>query len=218
MHKGKESIRSHPEILAVPLAQGVLYLSGQMMESGRLDIGTVLQGQFIQESLEILAGTEIKAYSRREGLRDKALQQAVGAGQIWQVAVDGMVAASEFYQMPEYDGLDRQRGAAVLAHAVLKSEFLAKTGENGLGRRLQQSLGTSGAAEKFQLDMERSNVNRWLCSQSREQILDLVSTAKGNQKIMQAVHGDLRAQTSAGRRSGRVLAQAHGKEDKAAHI
>lgn len=214
LQEGKEDIYVHPEHLAQPLTQGVLYLSEQMIVSQMLDIETILRGQLIQESLDILEGVEIKGCARRMGLKDKALQQAVGAGQIWQVGIDGMIAASELYQMTENTNLDRQRGAEILAYSVMKDSFLKKKGENGFGQKLQQSMGTSHiAAENFQQELRNSTANDWLCSNKREQILDMISSIKGNRKLMQAFQKDLYRKVSVDTRNERGLV--HRQENNA---
>lgn len=182
------NIDSNPELFAKPLIQGVLYLSDSMAASRIFNTGTILQGQLIRESLDILSGVEIKRYAIEQGLNGKMLQQAVGAGQIWQVGVDGMIATSELYQMSERENLDKQRGSEILAYAVLKDSFLKKNDKNELGQKIQQSMGTSiMAAEKLQHDLKYGSVNDWLCSQKRTEILDMVSTIKGNEKIIQAL-------------------------------
>lgn len=218
LQEGTIDIDVHPEILAEPLVQGVFYLSEKMIESRMLDTETIYQGQLIQESLGILEGTEMKECAEKLGLKDVALQQAVGAGQIWQIGIDGMIAASELYQMSEHESLDRQRGAEILAHTVLKDRFMKKTEENELGQKLQQSMGTSCmAAENFQQELEHGDASQWLCSQSREQILDMISTIKGNQKIVQAFHKDLQVKLpTEDKNIDKALTQTQMQEEKLA--
>lgn len=203
---GIKNLYINMEFLAKPLIKGTLYLSEQMVEAGNLGVETILKGQLIQDALNILEGSELKVYSENNGLSGKTLQQAVGAGQIWQISVDGMVVQKEFYQNQDSTGLDSRQAASVLAYAALKNSFMKKAYQEDFGRKLQQSMGTSYmAAENFQKDLESGAANKWLISLKRDELLDIVSSVKGERKIVQAINMDLRKEVSADKEKNNEL-------------
>lgn len=203
---GIKNLYINMEFLAKPLIKGTLYLSEQMVEARNLGVETILKGQLIQDALNILEGSELKVYSKHNGLSGKTLQQAVGAGQIWQISVDGMVVQKEFYQNQDSIGLDSRQAASVLAYIALKNSFMKKAYQEDLGRKLQQSMGTSYmAAENFQKDLDSGSANKWLISLKRDELLDIVSCVKGERKIVQAINMDLRKEVSADKEKNNEL-------------